>query len=149
MGRPTKFSDSLAETICERIANGESLRKICEDSDMPERATVHRWLNENIAFSDRYARAREDQADFYADDIIDISDTEKDAQRARNRIDARKWKASKLAPKRYGDKLALDHGGSVEVQHKVDLSKLTNDQLRQIAGIAAGLQVGATESSGD
>lgn len=140
MGRPTKFTDSLAETICERIANGESLRKICEDADMPADSTVRKWIGQNEEFAAHYAHAREQQADFYADEIIDISDTEKDAQRARNRIDARKWKASKLAPKRYGDKLALDHSGSVDVRHKADLSKLTNEQLRQIAEIADGLK---------
>ena len=110
MAAPTKFTDALAEEICERIANGESLRFICADAHMPALNTVRRWLADDryAAFRSHYARAREDQADFYADEIVEIADTEEDAQRARVRIDARKWKASKLVPKKYGDRQMVD-----------------------------------------
>lgn len=93
--------------ICAGIENGESLRDLCSDGK-PTIETIRVWLIEDAEFSAQYARAREAQAEFYADEIIQISDTEKDAAKARNRIDARKWKASKLAPKVYGDKLTLD-----------------------------------------
>jgi hypothetical protein len=116
MGRPSKFSDKLADRICERIANGESLRSICADKNEPGKRTVMTWLSSNEAFRHQYARAREDQADHYADEIIEIADNEADTNRARVRIDARKWKASKLAPKRYGDyqrlQAKLEHGFS-------------------------------------
>ncbi len=110
-GRPTLFSDEMSAEICRRIMDGESLRQICQDKDMPVRETVHRWLGENEEFSIQYARARDTQADTYADDIIAISDEAKDkdsAAAAKVRVDARKWVASKLKPKRYGDKLDLD-----------------------------------------
>ena len=129
-GRPTAYSEELAKTICQRIAEGKSLVTICKDESLPARGTVMRWLQEDKhgGFRDNYARAREAQADFYAEQIIEISDEEcttvkhgdgeeqKDVEvvfdatavaRNRLRVDARKWYASKVAPKKYGDKLAL------------------------------------------
>ena len=119
-GRST-YCEDIAADICERIADGESLRSICRDSKMPTKSTVFKWLVENEAFSDQYARARECQADSFVDDITDIADTEDDSTRARVRIDARKWASSKLAPKKYGDKLDMNLGGQDgnPVQHQV------------------------------
>jgi hypothetical protein len=111
MGRPTDFTDALADEICKRLAEGRSLRAIGEEIDMPSAETVRRWLRDNEAFRGQYALAREEQASFYADEIIEIADTEQDPNRARVRIDARKWKASKMAPKAYGDKLDVTSGG--------------------------------------
>ena len=130
MGRPSKYTDVLAATICERIANGESLRHICEAEDMPSRSAVLRWLAVNEQFRDQYARAREAQADFWADEILDIADDgQNDWMEIRNRegeavgwrengeainrsklrVDARKWLMSKLAPKKYSDRLISEH----------------------------------------
>lgn len=75
---------------------------------MPERSTVYLWLLKHKEFSDMYARAKEDSADVDADDIKEIADDlTEDPQSRRVRIDARKWIASKLKPKKYGDKLEL------------------------------------------
>lgn len=106
-GRPTTYSAVMAQKICTRLADGESLRQICINDDMPAKSSVFLWLIQYPEFSDHYARAREQQAATYADDIVDIADSEPDPKRARVRIDARKWHASKLAPKKYGDKLEL------------------------------------------
>lgn len=110
-GRPSLLTEKLAETICRRLGAGESLVCICKSDDMPHRWTVTRWLGEQAWFRDRYARAREQQADFYADEIVEIADaaTAENAQATRLRIDVRKWKASKLAPKVYGDKFENTH----------------------------------------
>lgn len=120
VGRPSKYTQELADKICRLIAEGMSLRAICEDSTMPHRDTVASWLCEKPDFSDQYARAREDQADFYTDQIIEIADTvEPDAAsvaKAKLQIDARKWKASKLAPKKYGDKVEQVLSGTVAVE---------------------------------
>ena len=62
MGRPDSFSQQTADLICERLADGESLRSICRSEDMPGRTTVFKWLRELPAFADQYARAREAQA---------------------------------------------------------------------------------------
>lgn len=121
VGRPTDFTQETADLICGRIADGESLRSICRDEDMPDRATVFRWLASREDFATKYAYAREQQADLYAESIVDISD-ELEIQatyqgeevrldvsptavaRNRLRVDARKWYAAKLAPKKYGDR---------------------------------------------
>lgn len=105
------YTDQIAGEICRRIADGESLVEICKGSDMPSRSAVMDWLTIHEAFADKYAHARELQADYYADDIVRIADEAKDAQLARLQVDARKWKASKLAPKKYGDKLQTEHSG--------------------------------------
>src|SRR5262245_54501049 len=83
MGRPSIFSDELAAEICERLASGESLNAICRDEHIPTRQAVHEWIADNRAgFGDKYARARAAQADHYADEIIEIVDTETDPVRA-------------------------------------------------------------------
>ncbi|ANH05030.1 hypothetical protein [Shinella sp. HZN7] len=126
------YTDEIANTICERIADGESLRSICDDKGMPSRSAVFRWLSGNEDFRDQYARAREVQADAIFDDILTIADDgtndwmeKKNAEgetigwmengeairRSQLRIDARKWMAAKLRPKKYGDKIDLTHAG--------------------------------------
>lgn len=109
-GRPSSYTPEMAEEICNRIAEGKSLRKVCEARDMPDRETVRRWINgetigeeEGKVFAAKYARARVDRAEFHAEEIIEIADTEPDPTKARNRIAARQWYASKLDPKTYGD----------------------------------------------
>jgi hypothetical protein len=121
MGRPSDFSPETANTICERLADGESLRKICKDEDMPDRSTVRRWLSQRTEFRDQYAHARIEQADVYAERIIEEVETATDAALGRLKMDALKWAASKLAPKVYGDKLAI--GGDDEagpIRHTVE-----------------------------
>ena len=110
-GRPTLFSDEMCDTICTRLIEGESLRAICRDAEMPSISSVMKWLRENENFSQQYARAKEDQADTLADELIAIADETKDPAKARLQIDARKWAASKLKPKKYGDKVTQEHTG--------------------------------------
>ncbi len=117
--------------ICARLMDGESLRTVCLDDDMPARSTVHLWLAQHQSFSDQYAKAREYQADTIFDEILDIADDgsndwmEKRGEdgenlgwkengeaiaRSRLRVDARKWMAGKLRSKKYGDKIDHEHG---------------------------------------
>lgn len=139
-GRPSDFTPEIANEICERLAKGESLRTITgpnRDDFMPAETTVRRWLagteDWSEAFRRQYAHARDCQADHYAEEIIAIADCTdqpvsgdiplvRDPQRDRLRIDARKWYASKLAPKKYGDKtiLAGDDDNPVRVVAKVE-----------------------------
>jgi hypothetical protein len=73
---------------------------------MPNKASVFRWLRIHKEFSDQYARAKEEAAELYAEDMLEISDDlSGDVQRDRLRVDTRKWIASKLKPKKYGDKI--------------------------------------------
>ena len=112
IGRPTDYTKDMAENICEKISGGLSLRAICAEAGMPARGTVYRWLIENADFQDQYARAREKQADYFAEEIIEIADSAEAesaaVSKAKLQIDARKWAASKIAPKKYGDKQEID-----------------------------------------
>jgi hypothetical protein len=76
---------------------------------MPSRRTVYKWLGEHANFMHMYARAREERADLIADEIVTIADTDPDPNRARVRIDARKWWAAKVNPKKYGDKIITEN----------------------------------------
>jgi len=111
-GRPSKYTEALAQEICDRIANGESLKRITDGSDMPSRPTVHAWLITKPEFLNKYNTAKQMQADVYADEMDDIAHDESiDTQRAKLIIDTRKWTASKLKPKKYGDKLDVTSDG--------------------------------------
>ena len=101
-GRPTKYTLETVRAICMRLIEGESLRSICRHESLPSMSTVMNWLSSNPDFLEQYARARDFQADTLADEILDTADTEEDVNRAKLRIDARKWTASKLKPKKYG-----------------------------------------------
>ena len=146
-GRPTRYTPEVAADICTRLAEGESLRSICRDNAMPGLRTVMGWLfdGEHEEFSQQYASAREVQAEVWADEIVAIADDEssdfftdekgkvvldhQNVQRSRLRVDARKWIASKLLPKRYGDKLQHTGEGGGPIRVRPDLSKLTNEEL--------------------
>jgi hypothetical protein len=141
-----EYSQALADDICEQIAAGKSLRSICEQSDMPNKATVFRWLSADKGFSDQYARARETQADTLFDEILAIADDGKNDSyvdedgmvrtdhdviaRSKLRVDARKWMAGKLRPKVYGEKVTQEHTGSLKVVSATDLK---DDELAAIA----------------
>ena len=141
-GRPSRHTNALAAELCRRLAEGETLRAVCRDASMPDKSTVLRWLADDskAAFRDQYARAREMQADALFDEALAIADdvaddwiTTQDGKkvldhehvtRSRLRVDTRKWAAGKLAPKRYGDKLGLEHSGSVTITHEQALEQL-------------------------
>lgn len=150
MGFPAQpFTAELGDEICERLVSGESLRAICRSDHMPSAGLVCRWLGDEDkqAFSEQYARAREAQADTLADELIDIADdgsndwmerNGKDEepgyalngehiQRSKLRVDTRKWIASKLKPKKYGDRSSIDLAVSADTQLRAALMKLADD----------------------
>ena len=91
------------------IGSGLTLQDICRLDDMPDRSTVYEWLGKYPELSDMYARAREERADMVADEIVMIADTADDPNKARVQIDARKWWAAKVNPKKYGDKVQSEN----------------------------------------
>lgn len=153
-GRPSKYTDDLALVICERLALGESLREVCSSDGMPDKSTVLRWIVGNEPFRDQYARAREAQTEHWLDEILEIADDgtndwierqNKDGSkfevvdheniaRSRLRVDSRKWIMSKLAPKKYGDKITQEltgkDGGAIETHSLTD-----EDVVRRLAHI--------------
>lgn len=146
IGRPSKFSPECAAAICLRLTEGESLRAICSDAEMPSKVTVLNWLSDgkHPEFLAQYARARESQADALVEECLEIADdgtndwmerrseAEKGAgvntgwvlngehvQRSRLRVDTRKWWAARLAPKKYGDKVALSGDAENPIQQVI------------------------------
>lgn len=151
VGAPSMYSEKLAQEICRHIADCVSLRTIAAMEGMPTAATIMSWLADGSKpeFLEQYARAREAQADKMAEDILAIADEEctmvradkhgtKDDDGAGNtavvfdatavarnklRVDARRWLASKMAPKKYGDKVQTElsgpGGGAIAVQSTV------------------------------
>lgn len=131
------YSDETIDRICQELAEGRSLRSICCEEDMPSQSTVFRWLADesNTRFRERYARAREAQADAIFDEILDIADdgsndwmerrrddgsidevlNHEHIQRSKLRIEARRWMAGKLRPKVYGDKIEHEHTGGIAI----------------------------------
>ncbi len=118
--RPSKYTTELGDNICRRLAAGESARQICRGDDMPAMSTLMKWLNDSdkVQFSEQYARARDCQADFYADQIVDIADELSEVAeptelaKAKLQIDSRKWKVARMSPRKYGDKQQIDHTSS-------------------------------------
>lgn len=98
-----KYTPALGAKLCSYIAQGSSLVKAAKKLDLDYNVAFD-WIKKYPEFASNYANAREAQADYHADAIIEIADTEKDASKARNRIDARKWIAGKMKPKKYGEK---------------------------------------------
>lgn len=108
IGRPSTFSSAMADEICEEIALGGALYKLCQErADWPAERTVYSWLEAHPEFSQKYARARERAADRRVAEIVEIADNARDAQLAKVQIDARKWQAAKFAPKKYGDRVQV------------------------------------------
>lgn len=144
-----EYDPETGDKICDMLAQGYSLKSICEDDDMPGMTTVFKWLRTHEEFAKLYAQAREAQADTLADEIQDIVDdgrndwvertdertgrtrivlNEEAIARSRLRMDARKWIASKLKPKKYGDKVDVEHSGSVGVTFTTVYEKSDKDE---------------------
>jgi hypothetical protein len=139
MGRPSTFTQEIADEICARVMESDyGLEEICEADDLPSARTVFRWLAAHESFRQQYARAKEAQGHVQADRGLKDALTATDASLGRLKFDARKWAASKLAPKQYGDKLEL--GGGLSLEHKRAV-ELTDDEL---VAIAAGSRPGSS-----
>jgi hypothetical protein len=125
MGAPSTFTQEIADEICAQLSDGRSLRSVCLAEGMPDKCTVFRWIRAHPEFAKQYAIAKEEAADAWVEEILDIADdgtndwidvegkkvfNSEHVQRSRVRIDTRKWIASKLKAKKYGDKIT--HEGS-------------------------------------
>jgi hypothetical protein len=137
-GRPTVYSKKLGDEIAKQLSLGKSLRRICKEEDMPTMSTCLLWaVDLEHPFSEQYDRGRELQAEYFADELQDIADDgsndfmmtkfgikvdKEHIQRSRLRVDTRKWIASKLKPKRYGDKIQNEHSGRITLSDLIDES---------------------------
>lgn len=127
MGRPTDYSEELAGQICDRISSSDlGIRAIAKEFNLnPD--TIFAWIYRHPRFSERYARAKETQQEFLAEQILDIADDGSNdymtirkgdetynvedrevTTRSKLRVETRKWLMSKLAPKKFGEKATVD-----------------------------------------
>jgi len=158
IGRPTIFKQEIADIICIMLSEGMSLRQILKadtEGKLPAQSTIYEWLIRFPLFAEQYARAREEQADTNADEILEIADemppeyTDKDGRTyldqtfiawQKNRIEARKWTAAKLRPKKYGDRMAVEgvEGGAAIKTEDTGANKfleiIKNMELKKRAG---------------
>lgn len=137
LGRPSSFTQAVADAICLRLSKGEPLAQICRDDNMPSVSTVTDWKAKHDHFSVAIARSREEGFDAIAVDTLNIIDTvpercataEGDKVDSghvawlKNRAEQRLKLLAKWDPKRYGDKMDVNHGGQennpIEVRTKV------------------------------
>ena len=137
-GRPSSYTKEMGDLICEGIAEGEALHRLCAREGYPGERTVYQWLEKDEIFAQQYAYARARQQDRYADEVVTIAaDKSIEVDRARVMIDARKWLASKLAPKKYGDRTQTEitgaNGGPVKIETSVlDVSTLDVEELEAL-----------------
>lgn len=152
-GRPTDYTSELANEICARIADGESLRSICRDREekMPSIRSVMRWLGLYEEFRQQYAHAREVQAESMFEEMLEIADdgsndwmerTGKDGEtgdkvvdhehvsRSKLRVDTRKWVLARMAPKKYGDATNLKVSGDAASPLTVLLGEISGATLK-------------------
>jgi hypothetical protein len=121
-GRPSDYTVECGIRICERMVEGETLRKICLDAEMPDRRTIFRWLTQHSEFRANYTIAIELHADHWADLAQQIADDRsgdyikrdgklipdwENVQRSRLRVDTIKWRTAKLNPKKYSDRFQM------------------------------------------
>lgn len=130
VGRPTKYTQEIADRICAELAEGKSLRSVCSADDIPSAVTVFSWFRIYPEFLKQYTRAKEESADAMADEVLHISNTpvmgetrtiksdgsvevKQDEMLGHRRlqIETRKWLMAKMKPKRYGDKLDMTTNG--------------------------------------
>ncbi len=129
-GRPEVYRQKLADKICEKIAEGYSLRTACKGEGMPALSTVFLWFRTKPEFSDQYAKATQERTEAMAEDILDIADdgsndlmtiqkgnltyeieNKEVTNRSKLRVDTRKWLMSKMKPRKYGEKLDVTTDG--------------------------------------
>lgn len=129
-GHQSSFDQKIADQICERMAGGETLNRICRElPGISPTAVRWHWCRQRPAFATQYAQAKEAQLHYWAEEIPDISDDgtndwmERHGEdnpgyafngeavaRSRLRVDSRKWLLSKLMPKVYGERIDVEHG---------------------------------------
>ena len=149
IGRPTKYSIGWAERFCDLIAEGRSVAEICARPDMPSQQSVYTWLKQDEDFLERYARAREAQADTLAAKIMTVVDGVEPepgkVSKARLQFDAYRWHAGKLAPKKYGDRISHDvKGGGINFQPQVLISRSSAGEEQEYIDISAAPEAAGT-----
>ncbi len=125
MAYTPKQIEAIFKEVFNRVSNGEAIRTVLKDKNMPNTETFYKWLDKDKSKTKQYTRATDERADSIFEDMIDIADDQegdvyidKDGneqtnhninQRARLRVDTRKWMLGKLKPKKYGERQEIEH----------------------------------------
>lgn len=115
------YSKELADQVCAYIVEGMSLKRVSHQKDMPCVASIFYWIRTNPEFKEMYEKAKREQADALIEEMQDIADmaTPDTCNVAKLQVDTRKWVASKMKPKKYGDSstlnLADNEGGKLSI----------------------------------
>lgn len=140
IGRPSTYNEEIAKELCARLAQGNSLRTVCSDDDMPDKSTVFRWMQVHEGFRDQYVRAKGEGSDAIAEQMFDIADEEPPLREdgsidpafiayAKHRTETRKWYLARIAPRRFGDKIEQTlvgaDGGPIKTESVVSVSEST------------------------
>lgn len=158
MARPIVYTAEIGLQIAERISNGEPVKSLCKDETMPSVGIFYKWLNVHSEFQELYARSKEEQIESLVEDMLSIADDgtndwnevfDKDGQsqgwrlnaehvqRSRVRIDTRKWLASKLKPKKYGDRQTVEMNVNVTLSQRLEAAEKLIDVSPDISKISA------------
>lgn len=143
----------ITTKICLRIMNGERLRNILKEKEMPSNETFYNWLSEDEDKSKQYARACEIRADWVFDEMIEIADTTEEGEiitdkgegrietktedmlgHRKLKVDTRKWMLARMNPKKYGDKLDLTSDNEKIQSSNVSLT------VKEIKGMSKELE---------
>ncbi len=139
-GRPSIYTQELADRICNQLSDGISLRTVCLAEDMPSKTTVFTWLRINKDFLDQYARACDERVESQHEDLLELGDeavnlaqsvSDKAAgavvQAVKLKADNMKWSMSKMKPKKYGDKVDVTSGGEVIKGNTITFSNFKDE----------------------
>lgn len=126
-GRPTIFTQELADSILNAYSEGFSLREICSMDNMPDRVTIWRWRQQNEAFATAYARASQANSESIEDEMADIERQvlagELEPQAANVVLASQRWRARVLHPQRHSEKVDVSHSGKVGLSININLDK--------------------------
>lgn len=136
MARPKRIlTEGEFTLVIDSLKNGISIMQLAKDMlnaglDFPTAGQIYDYCYSSSEIRETYMNARESFAHAVADDVVNIADMERDPQKARNRIQARQWAASKIMPKIYGDKLDLDVTNKVDIGAAVTLARARLSSMR-------------------
>ncbi len=146
-GRPTTYTEEVADLICERLAGGESLLSICSEYPMPPLSVVFQWLHRQPPFAENYARARQTWADAEFEKMMQIADTVQIGEKTKTtkdgfvevitgdmtdhrrlQVDTRKWALARMFPKKFGDATLLKHADPDGNALKVEVTRISGKE---------------------
>lgn len=128
-----EFDRNIFDRILEDLANGRSLTNICKDDHTPSYSTFTTWITKDPDLFEEYLRARQMQADYLAEEQLDIADQEENVAKARNMIETRRWYAARLNPK-YRDRGVEINNTTINnaADVKIDLSYMSEEARAEL-----------------